>query len=73
MFSDVKLRFIVTSDIHYKVDTDVEKERFEKGMNMAYAYASGCAYKNIDAFLYQMQKIEDSVRADLRSKNNVCL
>lgn len=50
MFSDTKLRFIVTSDIHYKVDTDIEKERFEKGIKMAYDYASRCDYKNIDAF-----------------------
>ena len=50
MFSDVKLRFIVTSDIHYKVDSDIERIRFEKGMNMAYAYAEKCDYKNIDAF-----------------------
>ncbi len=50
MFKNVKLRFIVTSDIHYKADTDVERERFEKGMNMAYSYADECEYKNIDAF-----------------------
>lgn len=50
MFSDVKLRFIVTSDIHYKVETDIECSRFEKGMNMAYSYAAECEYKNIDAF-----------------------
>lgn len=50
MFSEVKLRFIVTSDIHYKVESDTEKERFEKGMKMAYAYAEKCLYKNIDAF-----------------------
>ncbi len=45
-----KLRFIVTSDIHYKVDTDVEKERFEKGMIRAYEYAEKSDYKRIDAF-----------------------
>ncbi len=50
MFSEIKLRFIVTSDIHYKIDTDIEKERFEKGMRMAYDYAEGCLYKKIDAF-----------------------
>ncbi len=47
---NAKLRFIVTSDIHYKVDTDVEKERFEKGMLKAYEYAAGETYKGIDAF-----------------------
>ena len=47
---EAKLRFIVTSDIHYKVDSDVEKERFEKGMAKAYEYAETCSYKNIDAF-----------------------
>lgn len=45
-----KLRFIVTSDIHYKIDEDLSVERFEKGMKFAYDYASGCEYKNIDAF-----------------------
>lgn len=50
MFTDVKLRFIVTSDIHYKTDTDVEKERFEKGMKLSYAYAEKSDYKKIDAF-----------------------
>ncbi|MBE6716878.1 MAG: metallophosphoesterase [Ruminococcaceae bacterium] len=45
-----KLRFIVTSDIHYKIDSNVEKERFEKGMKMAYAYAEKSSYKKIDAF-----------------------
>ena len=45
-----KLRFIVTSDIHYKVDCDIEKERFEKGMLMAYDYANKSEYKKIDAF-----------------------
>ncbi len=50
MSFDVKLRFIVTSDIHYKTDCDIEKERFEKGMKMAYDYAAKSSYKNIDAF-----------------------
>lgn len=45
-----KLRFIVTSDIHYKTDEDISKDRFEKGMKMAYDYAASCEYKNIDAF-----------------------
>ena len=45
-----KLRFIVTSDIHYKIDTDVEKERFEKGMKLAYDYARSSVYDKIDAF-----------------------
>lgn len=45
-----KLRFIVTSDIHYKIDEDISKDRFEKGMKMAYDYASQSEYKNIDAF-----------------------
>lgn len=47
---DAKLRFIVTSDIHYKVDSDIEKDRFEKGMQKAYEYAAGESYKGIDAF-----------------------
>lgn len=50
MSFDTKLRFIVTSDIHYKVENDVEKDRFEKGMKFAYDYAESCDYKDIDAF-----------------------
>lgn len=45
-----KLRFIVTSDIHYKIGVDIEKERFEKGMKLAYEYAMNTEYKKIDAF-----------------------
>ena len=30
-----KLRFIVTSDIHYQLDNNVEKDRFDKGMQIA--------------------------------------
>ncbi len=50
MENNVKLRFIVTSDIHYKIDTDLQKDRFEKGMKMAYDYAEKCPYNKIDAF-----------------------
>lgn len=46
---DPVLRFIVTSDIHYKVGVDTEVERFEKGMKMAFDYAAGKAYDKIDA------------------------
>ncbi len=45
-----KLRFIVTSDIHYKIDEDLSKDRFERGMKLAYEYASRSEYKDIDAF-----------------------
>ncbi|MBR3768503.1 MAG: metallophosphoesterase [Clostridia bacterium] len=45
-----KLRFIVTSDIHYKIDEDIQKERFEKGMKLAYDYAEKSPYSKIDAF-----------------------
>ena len=45
-----KLRFIVTSDIHYKVEVDVEKERFERGMQLAYQYAASSPYPKSDAF-----------------------
>ncbi len=45
-----KLRFIVTSDIHYKIDEDLSRERFEKGMQLAYSYAENSSYKEIDAF-----------------------
>lgn len=48
--NNIKLRFVVTSDIHYKENSDVEKERFEKGMKMAYEYAKSTSYPKIDAF-----------------------
>lgn len=44
------IRFIVTSDIHYKQDSKREIERFERGMQLAYEYAQSCDYKEIDAF-----------------------
>lgn len=47
---NTKLRFIVTSDIHYKMESDIEKARFEKGIKFAYDYAASHEYKNIDAF-----------------------
>ena len=43
------LRFIACSDLHFKVDVDTEPERFRKGMQLAYAYAAGQEYRNIDA------------------------
>ena len=53
---NARLRFIVTSDIHYEADKDLEKERFEKGMKMAYDYAASCSYKNIDAFFEAVEE-----------------
>ncbi len=50
MVFNTKLRFIVTSDIHYKIDEDLSCERFEKGMELAYKYALKSEYKSIDAF-----------------------
>lgn len=50
MIFEPKLRFIVTSDIHYKTDSDIEKDRFEKGMKIAYDYARNSSYSKIDAF-----------------------
>ena len=47
---NAKLRFIVTSDIHYKIDEDTSCERFEKGMELAYKYAESCEYNKVDAF-----------------------
>ncbi len=42
-------RFLVGSDVHYKTDTDVEKERFATGMRYAYAYAASREYTAVDA------------------------
>ena len=42
-------RFLVGSDVHYKAETDVEKERFEAGMRYAYAYAALQPYAAVDA------------------------
>lgn len=44
------VRFIVTSDIHYKKESIKETERFEKGMRLAYEYARSSAYQGVDAF-----------------------
>ncbi len=81
---NAKLRFIVTSDIHYKVDTDIEKERFEKGIKKAYEYASGESYKDIDAFFAvgdfanrgqadEMLKFKKSLDAVIRPETKVTL
>lgn len=79
-----KLRFIVTSDIHYKIDTDVEKERFEKGMQNAYKYAEEQSYKNIDAFFAvgdfanrgqadEMLKFKESLDKVIRPETKITL
>ena len=84
MSFNAKLRFIVTSDIHYKVDTDVEKERFEKGMKKAYEYAAAESYKSIDAFFAvgdfanrgqadEMMKFKASLDAVIKSETSVTL
>lgn len=81
---NAKLRFIVTSDIHYKVDTDIEKERFEKGMKKAYEYAEQESYKNIDAFFAvgdfanrgqadEMQKFKESLDAAIMPETKITL
>lgn len=49
MYFEPVLRFVVTSDIHYKVGVDTEVKRFESGMQYAYKYANSQLYKNIDA------------------------
>lgn len=43
------LRFAVVSDIHYKAGQMTEVERFERGMDFLYSYASSCEYKAVDA------------------------
>ena len=42
-------RMIVCSDFHYQADRAVERERFERGLELAYAYADGQTYPVIDA------------------------
>ncbi len=79
-----KLRFIVTSDIHYKVDADTEKERFEKGMQLAYDYAASTPYPRIDAFFAvgdfsncgseaEMQKFKQSLDHVIRPETKITL
>ncbi len=79
-----KLRFIVTSDIHYKMDSDISKERFEKGMAMAYAYAEKSDYKKIDAFFAvgdfansgtkdEMLKFKDSLDRSIKEETKITL
>lgn len=43
------IRFLATSDVHYKYGIEKEPERFERGMRLAYEYANNSSYKNIDA------------------------
>lgn len=84
MVFKTKLRFIVTSDIHYKVDDDIEKERFEKGMNLAYDYASKSDYKLIDGFFAvgdfvnsgteaEMLKFKNSIDSVISKDTKICL
>lgn len=84
MENSVKLRFIVTSDIHYKTDTDLQKERFEKGMKMAYNYAEKCPYNKIDAFFAvgdfansgseaEMLKFKDSLDSVIKDETECIL
>lgn len=79
-----KLRFIVTSDIHYKVDVDIEKERFERGMKLAYDYAASSPYPNIDAFFAvgdfancgsegEMLKLKQSLDAVIHPETKITL
>lgn len=84
MTNDIKIRFIVTSDIHYKENSDVEKERFEKGMKMAYEYAEKSPYKRIDAFfavgdfahggsLIEMTKFKNSLDKVILPETKKCI
>ena len=79
-----KLRFIVTSDIHYQVDNDVEKDRFEKGMQLAYNYAASTPYPKIDAFFAvgdfanrgsegEMLKLKQSLDAVIHPETKITL
>lgn len=57
------LRFVVCSDIHVKMDSDTEPDRFLRGMAQAYAYASGQSYRGLDA-LYVVGDFANTGRAD---------
>lgn len=43
------LRFIASSDIHYTTDSPTNQKYFERGLELAYAYAQSQEYKKIDA------------------------
>ena len=79
-----KLRFIVTSDIHYKVEVDTEKDRFERGMQLAYQYAASTPYPKIDAFFAvgdfanrgsegEMLKLKQSLDAVIHPETKITL
>lgn len=78
------LRFIVTSDIHYHDRVTVERERFERGIQQAYAYAETQEYPNLDALfvvgdfsnhgtLTQMTAFHDSLQRQVRPGTEVTI
>ena len=79
-----KLRFIVVSDVHYKMETDLEKDRFEKGMHFAYEYAASTPYPKIDAFFAvgdfvnrgseeEMRKFKESLDRVIKPETKITL
>ena len=75
-----KLRFIVVSDVHYKM----EKDRFEKGMRFAYDYAASTPYPKIDAFFAvgdfvnrgseeEMRKFKESLDRVIKPETKITL
>ena len=78
------LRFIACSDVHFNMDRDDEPQRFERGMELAYQYAAGQAYRQLDAVYVvgdftdcgsaeQMRRFRDSVSRSIRPETPVVL
>ncbi len=60
------LRFIACSDLHFKEDVTTEHERFQKGMECAYAYAATQAYQKIDAVYFVGDFVNSGSEGEMR-------
>jgi hypothetical protein len=77
------LRFAVMSDIHYKDEHTIERERFASAMKAAYSISEGSdTYKNLDALFIvgdfanrgseiQMQAFKKSLDDNIRERTDV--
>ena len=78
------LRFVVCSDVHVKTDSDIEPERFLRGMEMAYEYAESESYQSLDALYVvgdfsnngtaeEMRRFRQLVNTSVRDQTQVVL
>ena len=79
-----KVRFLVVSDIHYQDHHTIQRDYFERGLELAYEYAEGASYKNLDALFVvgdlantgtevQMQAFSDSLQKCVKPETDVTL